>query len=151
MEKVNAGAALLCRKLRLDCIKVEMSKRPREIDGRLVYPYSVERGGKAVIITSIPTKERPQKYLNEIELLYEEEDSLNGKRFWGCTDKPNRTYLQNIGSSAIRSGRHSRQEAEISGMECYAVIVSSWVGDNIDILPSDYVKQCINDTTILVK
>ena len=146
MEKVNAGVALLCRKLILDCIKVEMSKKPCDIGGRLVYPYSIERGGKAVIATPIPVEERPCQYLNETELMYEEGDSLNGKRLWGCADKPNRTYRRDVGSSKVRSGRHSRQGVEILGEECYILIVSSWSSDSVKIMPSDYVKQYISDT-----
>ena len=44
MEKVNAGAALLCRKLMLDCIKVEMGKKPCDIGARLVLKEEVEHG-----------------------------------------------------------------------------------------------------------
>ena len=141
MEKTEAGTAMLCRKLGLNCIKITMAKRPREEGGRLVYPYSIERGGIAVILEAIPQENRPDKYFNETELLCDEGDKLNGKKLWGCNDKPNRTCPKTVGEVNVRSGRHSRQGAEIKGDQCYIVIVSSWRGNNINILPLNYSTQ----------
>lgn len=140
-ERVNAGVALLCHRLKLNCMKIEMSKRPRNNGGKLLYPYKVDRGGIATILISLPIEGRSSSYLNETEILYEVGDKLNGKSLWGCTDKPNRTRRREVGTSAIRSGRHSRQGIEISGEPCYAIVVSSWDGKTLEELPADYVKR----------
>lgn len=144
-EKIEEGTAILCRKMRLDCIKIEMGKRPINLDGKLVYPCSIERGGIATIIISLPLEERIEKYLNENEILYQEGDSLNEKKLWACTNKPNRARDRLIGTSEARSGRHSRQKMEVKGSPVYAVIVSSWSGKNIKILPLDYAKELSSD------
>ena len=138
---MKAGAALLCRRLKLDCMKVEMSKRPRYDGSKLLYPYRVSRGGVATILISLPIEGRLPSYLNEIEMLYEAGDNLNGKILWGCTDKPNRARKHEVGTSSVRSSRHSRQEVEISGEPCYVIIVSSWDGESLKELPSDYARR----------
>lgn len=143
--KMDAGTAILCQKMKLDCIKIEMGKRPINLDGKLVYPYSIERGGIATIIISLPLEKRLEKYLNENEILYEETDNLNGKKLWACSNKPNRARDKVIGTSEARSGRHSRQIMEVKGNPVYAVIVSSWNGKNIEILPLDYTKELSSD------
>ena len=140
-EKIKAGTAILCQKMKLDCIKIEMRKRPINLDGKLVYPYSIERGGIATIIISLPLEKRLKKYLNESDISYEEGDSLNGKKLWACTNKPNRARDKTIGTSDVRSGRHSRQAIEVKGNPAYAVIISSWNRQNIETLPLDYAKD----------
>lgn len=139
--KMDTGTAILCRKMELNCIKVEMRKRPIDLDGKLMYPYNIERGGIATILVSLPLEERLEKYLNETEILYEAGDSLNGKKLWACSNKPNRARDKIIGTSEARSGRHSRQLMEVKGDLVYAVIVSSWDSKNIEILPLDYAKE----------
>lgn len=37
-EKVEAGSAILCRKMKLNCLKIEMGERSIDLGGRYMYP-----------------------------------------------------------------------------------------------------------------
>ena len=125
-ENIEAGSAVLAKKLKINCIKINFAQRPRIINGNFVYPYNIERGGIVIITSEIPIEDRPKQFLNEKYLYFQEDDSINGSKLWCYTDKPNKKAKRDIGTLEVRSGRHSRQELEVEGERCYAVIITSW-------------------------
>ena len=142
-EHIETGTAILAKKIKINTLKVVLGKIPRIIDGKCFYPFSVERGGIAEIISPLDDDEQPQKFLNERCIYFEKGDTLNAKKLWGCSDKLQRDRQIQKGVSDVRSGDHSRQNAEIRGKFCYVVIISSWNGENIKILPLDYERTQI--------
>lgn len=130
MARKNAPyAALLAAWISVDCMRFHATPRPvQSAKGRL-FLYSAN-GGTATIKKSLSTSDRPQEFLGNAYLLYEEGDAIEGKDIWGCSDRPPGKIL--VGTSNVRSGGHSRQEVDIKAKElCYAVVISSWDGRSI--------------------
>ena len=142
-EFMEAGASILAKRIKINAMKVVLGKRPRIIHDEIFYPFDVERGGIIENITPLQDEKRFDKFLNERFISFEKGDKLNAKKIWGCSDKMQRERQLQKGVSNVRSGDHSRQSIEINGDLCYAIIISSWNGENIKILPLDYEKQAI--------
>ena len=144
-EYVEVGTAIIAEKIKINTIKVTLGKRPHIMNDKLFYPFSVARGGVVEIITPLELHDVPRKFLNEKFLYTEEGATLNAKRLWGCSDRLQNDRQKQKGTPDVRSGGHSRQSMEIQGKICYAVIISSWSGDNIKIFPMDYLKQKLTE------
>ena len=144
-EYVEVGTAIIAGKIKIDAIKINLGKRTRVINGKLFYPFAIERGGIVEILSPLEVPEVPWAFSNEKVLYSEKGDKLNAKRLWGCSDRLQNDRQKQKGTSEVRSGDHSRQSMEIRGNYCYAVIISSWRGENINILPSDYERRKLTD------
>lgn len=142
-ERTAPGSAVLAGALDINCMKFMPSRQPvsRSLnDGRseILFSYSV-REGKAIIVAALAEENRPQSILNECSLDFNVGDSINGERLWGLSDSmPGKAR---VGTSETRSARHSRQCATIKGAFSYAIIVSSWSGENIDPHPLEQSKR----------
>lgn len=138
------GSAVLAKELNINCMKFTPSRRPipspQDVYGvEVVYPYSIDRGGKVVVVASLPETDRPENFAGESCLAFDVGDCVDGKKLWGCSDKvPGKPCF---GTSEGKSGRHSRQDVVVKGKLCYAVCVSSWSGENIDPHPLEQLKK----------
>ncbi|NLL36575.1 MAG: hypothetical protein GX256_03520 [Fretibacterium sp.] len=139
-ENVAPGAAVLAEELHINCMKFTPSRRPiaLSLNQGVFFPYTV-REGRVVVATPLMEPDRPQSFLNECKLDFNEGDSINGKNLWGCSDAMSGKLRK--GTSEGRSGSHSRQDVVVKGKLCYAVIVSSWSGENIDPHPLNQLKN----------
>lgn len=140
VTKNTPNAALLAARLSVNCMRFHTTPRPVQLEEGQVFMYSVH-GGTATIKSALSTSDRPDDFLGNSELLFDEGDSITGKSIWGCSDSPSGKI--HIGTPNVRSGGHSRQEVDIKAKElCYAVIISSWDGESIaPPHPMEYVKM----------
>lgn len=142
-ERTAPGSAVLAEALDINCMKFTPSRQPvrRSLnDGRseVLFSYSV-REGRILIVAALAEGNRPQSILNESSLDFNVGDSINGMHLCGFSDSmPGKAR---VGTSATRSARHSRQSVSVKGAFSYAVIVSSWSGENIDPHPLEQSKR----------
>lgn len=143
-ERDAPPAALLAEELKLNCIKYTPVARPCKLAtdhyGTLcVYSWSAQRGGTATITRALPGAQRLQNFLSGDLLEFETNDSIKGTNLRGYAEKLPRKCA--VGTAGGRSGAHSRQDLLIQSPHCYAVVVSSWRGENIEIHPSQQRQQ----------
>ena len=102
-----------------------------------LYTFSAEHDDVTIITPEKPAL-RPSEFFGNKEMEFEEGATISGKKIWGCSDeRPGKIHK---GVSEGRSGRHSRQTVKIKGNICYAVIISDWTDESIEIHPLDYVR-----------
>lgn len=142
-ERTAPGSAVLAEALDINCMKFTPSRQPvrRSLnDGKseVLFSYSI-REGRVVIVAPLAEEGRPQSILNECSLDFNVGDSINGMHLCGLSDSmPGKAC---VGTSTTRSARHSRQRVRVKGTFSYAVIVSSWSGENIDPYPLEQSKR----------
>ena len=125
------------KELRINCMKFTKRGLIETQYGKL-YTFSAEHDDVTVVTPENPAL-CPSEFFGNTEIETQCGAVISGKKIWGCSDKPPGKIHK--GESDGRSGRHSRQTVRIKGSLCYAVIISDWTEESIEIHPLDYIRS----------
>ncbi|PKN30749.1 MAG: hypothetical protein CVU64_02030 [Deltaproteobacteria bacterium HGW-Deltaproteobacteria-21] len=126
----QAPAAIEGRRLSVRGLDIRPHGPPKQLkSGELVFPLTVNRGGKSTILEeNTPKKQRFRPYA-----LLDAGSGVAGKLLWGFSSFPLRRDSIEVGGSG-RTAAHSGQSTQIEGA-CLMEIVRGWRGESLPIHP----------------